>query len=344
MGRSMPPYRRTSAAACDPTWFRPTRTYRRSLDAAPTAAIDALGTILPMRLVLFLVASGALSSRPLGPSRPTSTRSSSPSPRRRSRRSRTGELARRPRPAIGSFSRPSRATSKCSPTSASSTPGLGRYDDAIATYRACARHLVPERADPHEPRRWRTTRPAGAPRPLPELSLVLEANPGVYSAAAALGRLPHADGRVRQGHRACSRRLPPAHADDAAFNYVLGHGAAAEPAAPNEGAIYLDRILKQGDSAEARLLMGVALRAGARLHRRARRVRAGGRAQPATADGALALRAGAALDGRPRGRARRLHEGAGAQPQRLRVEPVPRRDPEGRAELRGGPAGTSTRR
>ena len=55
--------------------------------------------------------------------------------------------------------------------------------------------------------------------------------------------------------------LAPAHVDDAAFNYLLGMSL-LQNKQPNEGAVYLDRILKQGDSAEARLLMGVALRAG----------------------------------------------------------------------------------
>ncbi len=50
------------------------------------------------------------------------------------------------------------------------------------------------------------------------------------------------------------------HKEDAAFNYVFGM-ALLQDKQTAKGSIYLDRILKQGDSAEAHVLMGVAKRA-----------------------------------------------------------------------------------
>ena len=52
------------------------------------------------------------------------------------------------------------------------------------------------------------------------------------------------------------------HKEDAAFNYVFGM-ALLQDKQTEKGSIYLDRILKQGDSAEAHVLMGVAKRAAA---------------------------------------------------------------------------------
>src|SRR4029450_4427008 len=60
--------------------------------------------------------------------------------------------------------------------------------------------------------------------------------------------------------RAPSQPVAHAQKDEPAFNYVLGM-ALLQDKQSEKGSIYLDRILKQGDSAEAHVLMGVAKRA-----------------------------------------------------------------------------------
>lgn len=138
--------------------------------------------------------------------------------------------------------------------------GLGRYDDAIATYRkalSISSLSAPIRMNLGLAY-YKATRCGEA---LAEFALVLQSDPGLYSA-----QLLSADCHMQLGQydKAIARLTPiaAAHAADAAFNYVLGMSLLQNGQA-NEGAVYLDRILKQGDSAEARLLMGVALRAGA---------------------------------------------------------------------------------
>jgi tetratricopeptide (TPR) repeat protein len=138
--------------------------------------------------------------------------------------------------------------------------GLGRYDDAIATYRKAL-----DISSLSTPIRMNLAiayyKAARCAEALPELALVLQGNPGLYN-----GLLLSADCHMQLGQydKAIDMLTPiaPAHTDDAAFNYVLGMALLQNKQA-NEGAVYLDRILKQGDSAEARLLMGMALRAGA---------------------------------------------------------------------------------
>jgi len=138
--------------------------------------------------------------------------------------------------------------------------GLGRYDDAIATYRKAL-----DISSLSTPIRmnlalayYKAMRCAEA---LSEFALVLQTEPGLYS-----GLLLSADCHMQLGQYdktiAMLTPIAPAHADDTAFNYVLGM-ALLQDKRSGEGAVYLDRILKQGNSAEARLLMGTALRAGA---------------------------------------------------------------------------------
>lgn len=138
--------------------------------------------------------------------------------------------------------------------------GLGRYDDAIATYRkalAISSLSTPIRMNLG----LAYYKGARCGEALSEFALVLQSDPGLYSAL-----LLSADCHMQLGQydKAIAQLTPiaPAHTDDAAFNYVLGM-ALLQDKQTNEGAVYLDRILKQGDSAEARLLMGMALRAGA---------------------------------------------------------------------------------
>lgn len=137
--------------------------------------------------------------------------------------------------------------------------GLGRYDDAIATYRKAlgiSSLSVPLRMNLGLAY-YKAARCSDA---LEQFAIVLENDPGLYNAT-----LLAADCHMQLGQHANAiaalTPIAPAHADDAALNYVLGMALLQNKQA-NEGAVYLDRILKQGDSAEARLLMGVALRSG----------------------------------------------------------------------------------
>jgi tetratricopeptide (TPR) repeat protein len=137
--------------------------------------------------------------------------------------------------------------------------GLGRYDDAVAAYRRALdiSHLSAPIRMNLALAYYKASRCAEA---LPELALVLDASPGLYNAV-----LLSADCHVQIGafDKAIAMLTPiaAAHAEDDAFNYVLGT-ALLRNRQENEGAVYLDRILKKGDSAEARLLMGLARRAG----------------------------------------------------------------------------------
>ena len=136
--------------------------------------------------------------------------------------------------------------------------GLGRYDDAIAVYRRAL-----EMSHLNAPLRMNLALAyykAGRCRDaIDEFARVLEIQPGVYNAI-----LLTADCRLQLGDatRAIESLSPlaAAHQDDPAFSYVLGM-ALLQNKQPNEAAIHLDRILKRGDSAEARLMMGMAHRA-----------------------------------------------------------------------------------
>ena len=138
--------------------------------------------------------------------------------------------------------------------------GLGRYEDAIATYR---RALAI--SDLNAPVRMNLAlayyKAGRCPEALPEFALVLMGNPGLYNATVL-----SADCHLQLGEPAAAiallTPLASARADDGAINYVLGM-ALLQNRQADEAATYLDRILKRGDSAEARLLMGMALRAGA---------------------------------------------------------------------------------
>jgi tetratricopeptide (TPR) repeat protein len=138
--------------------------------------------------------------------------------------------------------------------------GLGRYDDAIATYRKAL-----SISTLNTPIRMNLGlayyKAARCREALSEFELVRRSEPGLYNA-----QLLAADCHMQLGQYsnavAILTPLAPAHSEDAALSYVLGMSL-LQSGLTNEGAVYLDRILKQGDSAEARLLMGMALRAGA---------------------------------------------------------------------------------
>ena len=136
----------------------------------------------------------------------------------------------------------------------------GRYDDAIAAYRKALAisHLnAPVRMNLGLAY-YKAGRCAEA---LPEFALVIESTPGAFAPT-----LLSADCHLQLGEvdRTIALLAPiaPAHETDDALNYVLGM-AYLQKKQTSEAATYLDRILKKGDSAEARLLMGMAQRAGA---------------------------------------------------------------------------------
>ena len=138
--------------------------------------------------------------------------------------------------------------------------GLGRYEDAIATYRRAL-----EIAYLSAPIRLNLAlayyKAGRCSEAIVEFTQVLEVSPGTYNAM-----LLAADCHLQLGDagQAIDLLAPvaSAHADDAAFSYVLGMAYLQNKQA-NDAAVYLDRILKRGDSAEARLMMGLAHRAGA---------------------------------------------------------------------------------
>jgi tetratricopeptide (TPR) repeat protein len=138
--------------------------------------------------------------------------------------------------------------------------GQGRYEDAIAVYR---RGL--ELSYLNAPLRMNLAlayyKAARCREAVDEFARLLEIQPGIYNAI-----LLTADCRLQLGEPAAAvallQPLAGTHAEDLAFNYVLGM-ALLQNKQTNEAAVYLDRILKRGDSAEARLMMGMAHRAAA---------------------------------------------------------------------------------
>jgi len=132
---------------------------------------------------------------------------------------------------------------------------LGRYDEAIATYKKAL-----EISFLSAPIRMNLAlayyKAARYTEAIPEFDRVLEANPGLYNA-----QVLKADSLVQLGQTrpaiAILEPLAQDHADDAAFDYVIGM-ALLQDKQTDKGLVYLDRILKRGDSAEAHLLLGLA--------------------------------------------------------------------------------------
>jgi tetratricopeptide (TPR) repeat protein len=136
--------------------------------------------------------------------------------------------------------------------------GLGRYDEAIAVYRRAL-----EMSYLNAPLRMNLAlayyKAARCREAIDAFASVLEIQPGAYAAM-----LLTADCRLQLGDAVKAIELlspiADAHVDDLAFNYVLGM-ALLQNRQVNDAAVHLDRILKRGDSAEARLMMGMAHRA-----------------------------------------------------------------------------------
>jgi tetratricopeptide (TPR) repeat protein len=135
---------------------------------------------------------------------------------------------------------------------------MGRFEDAIASYKKAL-----EISYLSAPVRlnlalayYKAGRCADA---VPEFATVLEANPGTFNAVVLKADCHLQLGEFQQAI-ALLEPIADEHKDEAAFNYVLGM-ALLQNKQTEKGSIYLDRILKQGDSAEAHVLMGVAKRA-----------------------------------------------------------------------------------
>jgi tetratricopeptide (TPR) repeat protein len=135
---------------------------------------------------------------------------------------------------------------------------LGRFDDAIASYKKAL-----EISYLSTPTRlnlalayYKAGRCAEA---VPEFATVLDASPDAFN-ALVLKADCHLQLAEFQNAIALLEPVADDHKDEPAFNYVLGM-ALLQDKQTEKGSIYLDRILKQGDSAEAHVLMGVAKRA-----------------------------------------------------------------------------------
>ena len=135
---------------------------------------------------------------------------------------------------------------------------MGRFDDAIASYKK-ALEISYLSAPVHLNLALAYYKAGRCAEAIPEFASVLEANPDTLNALVL-----KADCHLQLGEfqRAIGLLEPvaDAHKDEAVVNYVLGM-AFLQNKQMDRGAIYLDRILKQGDSAEAHVLMGVAKRA-----------------------------------------------------------------------------------
>jgi tetratricopeptide (TPR) repeat protein len=135
---------------------------------------------------------------------------------------------------------------------------MGRYDAAIASYKRALE--ISYLSAPIRMNLALAYYKAGrCAEALPEFATVLDGNPGLYNAI-----LLKADCHLQQGEVsnaiALLEPMVPEHENDQAFNYVFGM-ALLQDKQTEKGSIYLDRILKNGESAEAHMLMGVAKRA-----------------------------------------------------------------------------------
>lgn len=141
--------------------------------------------------------------------------------------------------------------------------GLGRYEEAIAAYRTALE------AAPFSDRirlnlgigLYKAQRLQEAAT---ELRKVLTADPDNLQA-----RYLAADISLRLGRPeetvALLRRLEPTRTDDPAFAYLYGM-ALLQAKEPEKGQVLIDRILRSGESAEARVLMGTARRGAGDLN------------------------------------------------------------------------------
>ncbi len=135
---------------------------------------------------------------------------------------------------------------------------MGRYDDAIASYRKALE--ISYLSAPIRMNLALAYYKAGrCVEAVPEFAAVLEGNPGLYNAVLLKAdchlQLNEVDAAI-----ALLEPIAGDHAGDQAFDYVFGM-ALLRAKQSEKGSVYLDRILKQGDSAEAHVLMGVAKRA-----------------------------------------------------------------------------------
>ena len=137
---------------------------------------------------------------------------------------------------------------------------LGRYDDAITAYRR-ALEFAPHNASVRMNVALAFYKSGRCPEAMSEFDMVLGSNPGHPNVLLLKG-----DCLVQMGEykRAADLLAPlePTHGQERVFNYVYGM-ALLQDRQTEAGLKQIDRILKDGDSAEAHLMMGISQRLAA---------------------------------------------------------------------------------
>jgi tetratricopeptide (TPR) repeat protein len=137
---------------------------------------------------------------------------------------------------------------------------LGRYEDAAATYRK-ALEVAPGRSAIRMNLALAQYKSGRHREAIREFDEVIASNPGVPNPV-----LLKADSLMQLGQfseaAAVLRPLDAVMRDEQVFNYLYGM-ALLQSEETDAGLLQLDRILKNGDTAEARLMMGIAKRANA---------------------------------------------------------------------------------
>jgi tetratricopeptide (TPR) repeat protein len=132
---------------------------------------------------------------------------------------------------------------------------LGRYDDAVVHYRAVLAR-VPDQAQVRFNLALALYKSARVPEAVPELERVVAEGPANRSALLLL-----ADCKAQMGNDAAVIALLGPHdaefEDDRLYAYLLGN-ALLRRNELSRGHAYIDRLFRGGETAEARLLMGVA--------------------------------------------------------------------------------------
>jgi tetratricopeptide (TPR) repeat protein len=140
---------------------------------------------------------------------------------------------------------------------------LGRYEDAIEQYQRALR-VMPDSAEVSEVRfnlavaYYKSGR---VPDAAQELSALLKGHSTTITAEDARAILLLADCHLRMGENRkvieLLSPLEPTHREDRTFDYLLGTALIRDNQS-ERGQVIIDRILRDGDSAEARLMMGTA--------------------------------------------------------------------------------------
>jgi tetratricopeptide (TPR) repeat protein len=133
---------------------------------------------------------------------------------------------------------------------------LGKFDDAIEQYRSALRS-DPSNATVRFNLALAYYKASRLPEATTEFEAIVAASPENTRAVLLLADTLLQSGRFQQVVDLLAGR-DEQFADDLAFGYVLGT-ALLRTGQPEKAQVYLDRIFKAGESAEAHLLMGTAL-------------------------------------------------------------------------------------